>query len=108
MRKKTLAGVCLVIALGIVFAVRFAGVKVPFGISPLVVYLVLFPLLMIPLAFLNKYLLAWRKTRGRDIEDEEQYEVGSVDIISLRPRAERPFDGSDEEDKHVPAVFRKT
>lgn len=107
MRKKTLACVCVLLALGIVFALRFAGVSIPFGLSPLIVYLALFPLLMIPLAFLNKHLLAWRKTRGRDIEDEEQYEVDSIDIISLRPRSERPFEGS-EEDKHLPAVFRKT
>jgi hypothetical protein len=107
MRKKTLAGVCLLLAIVILVALRFAGVKVPFGFSPLFAYLVLFPLLMVPLAFLNKYLLAWRKTRGRDIEDEEQYEVGTIDIISLRPRSERPFEGS-EEDTHLPAVFRKT
>jgi len=106
MRKKTLAIVCSLFAFGLLIALRPFGVKVPFGLSPLVIYLVLVPLLMVPLAILNKRLLAWRKTRGRDIEDEEQYEVGSIDIISLRPRSERPFEGS-EEDKHLPAVFRK-
>lgn len=39
---------------------------------------------------LNKRFLAWRKTRGRDIEDEERYESDLIDhgMISLRPRQE--------------------
>jgi hypothetical protein len=54
------------------------------GLSPLFAGLVLAPVLLVPLTFVNKYLLAWRKTRGRDIEDEERYEHDGV--ISLRPR----------------------
>jgi hypothetical protein len=43
------------------------------------------PLLLIPLSKLNRYLLDWRKAGGRDIEDEERYEIEGSDIISLRP-----------------------
>jgi hypothetical protein len=35
---------------------------------------------------LNRPLLAWRKERGRDIEEEEKHEIVESDIISLRPR----------------------
>jgi len=34
----------------------------------------------------NQFVLAWRKSRGRDIEEEEKYEFDEADIISLRPR----------------------
>jgi hypothetical protein len=105
MRKKTLAGVCSLLAFGLVFGLGFVGIRVPFGLSPFVVFLILVPLLMVPLAFLNRYLLAWRKTRGRDIEEEENYEIGSSDFISLRPKSERPADVT-EKNSHLPILFR--
>jgi hypothetical protein len=84
MRKTTLAGLSTFLAYAFVFALRFGGVPIPFAFSPLLAGLVLAPVLMVPLTLVNKYLLAWRKARGRDIEDEERYEHDGV--ISLRPR----------------------
>lgn len=86
MRKKTLAGVCVGLAIVLVFLLRFVGLSIPFGLSPLLVGFVLFPVLMVPLTLLNQQLLGWRKARGRDIEDEEKYEDEATGIISLRPR----------------------
>jgi hypothetical protein len=45
---------------------------------------ILSPLLMVPMTKLNRHLLEWRKSRGRDIEEEEKYETESG-MISLRP-----------------------
>lgn len=84
MRKSTLAGLSALLAYAIVFALRFAGVSIPFALSPLFAGLFLAPVLLAPLTLMNKYLLAWRKARGRDIEEEEKYEHDGV--ISLRPR----------------------
>ena len=84
MRKSTLAGLAVLLAYAIIFVLRFAGVSISFLLSPLVAGLFLAPLLLLPLAALNKPLLAWRKARGRDIEEEEKYEHDGV--ISLRPR----------------------
>jgi hypothetical protein len=86
MRKRTLAILCSVLAFGILFALKFAGLSVPLGLSPLLVFFVLVPLLMIPMALFNERLLAWRKTRGRDIEEEEKYENEDAGLISLRPK----------------------
>ncbi len=66
----------------------FFRVKTPHNIPFFVIYLVLMPLLSAALTLLNKRLLAWRKARGRDIEDEQKYEIEEADIISLRPRPE--------------------
>src|SRR5437762_1895018 len=73
MRKRTLAGVCTILAFAILFGLRWVRVYFPLGLSPFFVFLVLMPLLMIPATFLNKRLLAWRKSRGRDIAEEEKY-----------------------------------
>ena len=86
MRKRTLTGVCVFLAIAVILGLRIVGLSIPFGLSPLVVGFVLVPILMVPLTFLNKPLLAWRKQRGRDIEDEERYEDDASGIISLRPR----------------------
>ncbi|HKR61099.1 MAG TPA: hypothetical protein VJS64_15370 [Pyrinomonadaceae bacterium] len=92
MRKKTLYSICFILALAIVFGLRtFAsahGIKLPLVglVSPLIASFIIVPLLIVPLAALNQYLLAWRKTRGRDIEAEEKHEFDEADIISLRPR----------------------
>ena len=66
----------------------FFRVKTPHNIPFFVIYLVLMPLLSVALTPLNQRLLAWRKARGRDIEDEQKYEFEEADIISLRPRPE--------------------
>lgn len=84
MRKSTLAGLSVLLAYGTIFVLRFADVSISFLLSPLVAGLILAPLFLLPLAALNKPLLAWRKARGRDIEEEEKYEHDGV--ISLRPR----------------------
>lgn len=106
MRKKTLAAVCSILSFLIVFGLSFLGVRIPYGLSPFIVFLVFVPLLMFPLSFLNNQLLAWRKAHGRDIKEEEEYEIGSTDFISLRPKSERPADPI-EEDTHLPIVFRQ-
>jgi len=88
MRKRTLAAVCSVLALLIVLAMGFFRVKTPHNIPFILMYVVLMPLLSLVLTPLNKRLLAWRKARGRDIQNEERYEIEEADIISLRPRSE--------------------
>jgi len=50
----------------------FFRVKTPHNIPFFVIYLVVTPLLLLPLTALNKRLLAWRKARGRDIEDDDR------------------------------------
>ena len=72
MRQRTLAGVCSVLALVIVLAMGFFRVKTPHNIPFFVIYLVSMPLLLLPMTAVNKKLLAWRKARGRDIEEEER------------------------------------
>jgi len=72
MRKRTLASVCSALGLTIVLAMGFFRVKTPHNIPFFVIYLVVTPLLLLPMTALNKRLLAWRKARGRDIEDEER------------------------------------
>lgn len=84
MRKSTLAGLSVLLAYAIIFGLRFTGISISFLLSPLVAGLILAPVLALPLAALNKPLLAWRKARGRDIEEEEKFEHDGV--ISLRPR----------------------
>jgi FtsH-binding integral membrane protein len=71
MRERTLAGVCSVVALVIVLAMGFFRIKTPHNIPFFVIYLVLMPFLLVPMTAVNKKLLAWRKARGRDIEEEE-------------------------------------
>jgi hypothetical protein len=86
MRKKTLTFVSVLLAYAIVLAFKYLGFSVPFGLSFIFAGLVLAPVLLIPLMVANKPLLAWRKARGRDIEDEERYEDEATGMISLRPR----------------------
>jgi hypothetical protein len=92
MRKRTLAGLSFLLSFAIVYGInllaRSNGLWVPFPglVSHLVASLILAPILLIPVARLNRPLLAWRKERGRDIEEEEKHEIVESDIISLRPR----------------------
>jgi len=88
MRKKTLAVIGSILALAILFGLRFVGVRIPLGLAVFFVFLVFVPLLMIPLTLLNKRLLARRKAHGRDIEEEEKYEREGAGIISLRPKSQ--------------------
>ena len=98
MRKRPLAVLSFLLSLVIVYSInllaRSNGLWVPFGgfVSDLVASLILAPILMVPLARMNRPLLAWRKKRGRDIEEEEKHEIEEADIISLRPR--RSDDGT--------------
>ena len=92
MRKRTLTGLSVFISFVIVHTLNFLagsyGLWTPFGglVSHLVDFLILAPIFLIPLVTLNRPLLAWRKQRGRDIEEEEKHEIVESDIISLRPR----------------------
>ena len=84
MRKSTLSGVSFLLAMAIMYGLSIVGVRFPFGLSPLFAGVVLAPVLLVLLTIMNQRLLAWRKARGRDIEEEERYEHDG--IISLRPR----------------------
>lgn len=92
MRKRTLAGLSFflsfVMVYGLTILARTNGFRVPFSgvISYMVAALILAPVLLIPLARLNQPLLAWRKGRGRDIEEEEKHEIAESNIICLWPR----------------------
>lgn len=100
MRKSTLAVISALIAWAIAFALSYAGVRLPFHLAPVFAGLFLAPVLVLLLTPLNKYLLAWRRARGRDIEEEEKYEHNGV--ISLRPRPE----GSEDETTKFPYSLR--
>ena len=93
-------GLSALIAYIIVFSLRLLSITIPFGLSHIFAGLFLTPLLLLLLTPLNKYLLAWRKARGRDIEEEEKYEQNGV--ISLRPRPE----GSEDEATKFPYFLR--
>lgn len=104
MRNRTLAGVCMILALGILIGIRFFGIRVPFGLWVFFVFLVLVPLLMIPLKPLNKRLLSWRKERGRDIEEEQRYERDGAGIISLQPKS--PAEIEEDANRYRHSMFR--
>ena len=92
MRKKTLATVCFILSMVVVFLLKYLassqGITLPLigDVSHPLASFIIVPLLLILLTALNKYVLAWRKARGRDIEEEEKHEFDEADIISLRPR----------------------
>ena len=86
MRKKTLTVVSALLAYAIVFGAKYLGFAAPALLGSWFAGLLLASLLLLPLAYLNKPLLAWRKAHGRDIEDEERYEDQATGMISLRPR----------------------
>ena len=92
MRKKTLASVAVMLSIATVLLLKVLAAHYTFefpffgNVSPILAFILLGPLLLIALGVLNKYVLAWRKARGRDIEEEEKHEFEDSDIISLRPR----------------------
>src|ERR1700745_744449 len=92
MRKRTLAGVCLALAVAIDVMLRLLarsqGIRLPLVgiVPPLIATFIIAPLLLIPLTALNQYILVWRKKHGRDIEAEEKHEFSESGIISLKPR----------------------
>ena len=92
MKKKTLSSICFLLAFASIYLLSWLagkqGIRLPFlgYVSPLIASFIIVPLLLVPLTVLNQYVLAWRKARGRDIEEEEKHEFDEADIISLRPR----------------------
>jgi hypothetical protein len=92
MRKQTLASVCIILSIAIVFLLRTLassqGINLPLAglVSPIVAAFIIVPLLLVPLTAINQSILAWRKANGRDIEEEEKHEFDEAGIISLRPR----------------------
>ena len=84
MRWKLLPGVSFSISVLVLILLNLFHIRIPFGLPPFLIVWVLAPLLMIPLTALNRKLLAWRKQRGRDIEEEERFEIDGTDFISLR------------------------
>ena len=97
MRWKLLPGVSALISVSVLILLNLFHIRIPFGLSPFLIFWVLGPLLMIPLTALNGKLLAWRKQRGRDIEEEERHENDGTDFISLR---RQPSDPSNREQKY--------
>src|SRR5215813_5516532 len=90
MWKKTLASVCFILALTIVWALEYLAC----GRNSLSVRRLCFAsdcfiyccATAVSTSDGNQYILAWRKRCGRDIEAEEKHEFDEADIISLRPR----------------------
>jgi len=91
MRKSTLAIAAYLFSFAIVYLgmeiFYSQGFRLPFGLPIGILALLLMPLFLFLLNFLNKYVLAWRKERGRDIEEEEKYET-DTGFISLTPKDE--------------------
>jgi hypothetical protein len=93
MRKQTVAGISIILAIGIVYLLRdlagAQGLKVPYVgfVSPLIASFVVAPILIVSLTLINQRVLSWRKAYGRDIEEEERYENEAAGIISLRPKS---------------------
>jgi len=104
MRTRLLPGICALLAVVILIILNFLHIRIPLGLSPFLIFLVLVPLLMIPMTALNNKLLAWRKKRGRDIVEEERYEVEGTDFISLRRQPDRGSDDEVEKRRH-PVFF---
>jgi hypothetical protein len=96
MRWKLLPGVSFSISVLVLILLNLFHVRIPVDM-PLLTVWVLTPLLMIPLIPLNRKLLAWRKQRGRDIEEEQRFEIDGTDFISLR---RQPSDPSNREQKY--------
>ncbi|HKP69450.1 MAG TPA: hypothetical protein VJV05_09210 [Pyrinomonadaceae bacterium] len=91
MRQGTLLVVSFLIAFPLVYFGR--ELLASYGYSPtylrqtgtgLFASFVLAPIISILLTPFNKKLLAWRKTHGRDIEEEESYETDHG-MIRLHP-----------------------
>lgn len=94
MRKKTFAGLCVILTVATVLGLKVVAgsyaVRLPlFGnLSPLIAAVIILPVLFTSLGAVNQYVLAWRKAHGRDIQEEEKHEFEDADLISLRPRQE--------------------
>lgn len=94
MRNSTLIGIFLLIWFLPVYFSRellaFGGLQYPLqesrGIVGLVALIIALIVLTV-LTLLNRRILAWRKARGRDIEQEERYE-SDYGMISLTKRDE--------------------
>ena len=95
MRKRTIMAVSYVLGVALAYGVTFLGRaagwrSAEFGfVIHVMAGLFLAPLIALPLTMLNRHLLAFRKARGRDIEEEEKYEHEETGIISLRPKADQ-------------------
>lgn len=98
MRWKLLPGVAGSISLVVLILINLTNIRIPFGLSPFLFFWVLAPLMTVVLAPLNRKLLAWRRARGRDIEEEERFEIDGTDFISLRKQS---TDGTTSEQKYT-------
>ena len=91
MRQRTLYALSFIIAFPVAFLGNLflptIGYDVDLWIEPRFGFLasaVTAPVIAFLLTPLNKRLLAWRKSRGRDVEEEERYETDHG-IIRLTP-----------------------
>ena len=83
----------MIIPFLVVFAIVYAGPKLVrlAGWADLsrwsltLVGLLISGIIVVALARLNPHILAWRKARGRDIEEEERYETdqGMIRLIPI-------------------------
>lgn len=78
MRKQTLGVIFIVMTFLLIFFFKPLIRSYPF-------FFIFYILLLIALIMFNQRIRAWRKARGRDIEEEEKYENVETGIISLRP-----------------------
>jgi hypothetical protein len=92
MKRRTLLPVSATLAFAIVEISRLLThaphVRLPFigWVTPLAAWFILTLLFLISLAVLNPYILAWWKEHGRDIEEEEKYELHGSGMVSLNLR----------------------
>ena len=92
MKKRTLIPVSSTLAFAIVeisnLLTHSPHIRLPLIglVTPLTAWFILTLLFLISLAVLNPYILAWRKRHGRDIEEEEKYELHGTGMVSLNLR----------------------
>ena len=92
MRKTTLLAISTGISIVVVLISKwlieyydYTGRVAFIATSPFVGGAILSPVVLLVLTPFNQKLLAWRKSRGRDIEEEERFESPSG-MISLTRR----------------------
>src|SRR5262249_4981097 len=82
MRNRDLAGVSLLLSIGLiyfsVYLLPILGIRIGFlgsFSSHVIASFLLFPVILLVLTPLNNRFRQWRKARGRDIDEEEKYET---------------------------------
>src|SRR6476620_487483 len=94
MRNRDLFGVALVLSIALVYFAKYVlpmlGVNIGFVVSlgsPLIASFIVAPILLVLLTPLNIRWRKWRKEHGRDIREEEKYEM-EYGMTKLTPNEE--------------------